>query len=238
MNNDEQQSLGAHRWWQDHVRVGIDQVMTGGEQKNNHAPVSFPPQRRRCDWCPLNDPLYVSYHDQEWGVPVRNGQHLFEMLCLEGAQAGLSWQVIMRKRAHYRRALLGFHPERLSHWTEAEVAQALTDPGIVRNRRKIEAVVGNARAVVTHFNGDLDRFGEFLWAFVDGRPVQHSFAAIADVPSQDDRSRALSLSLQKLGFKFVGPTIVYAFMQAVGMVNDHLTVCFRYAETMNSNEQQ
>jgi DNA-3-methyladenine glycosylase I len=205
---------------------------------NTHAPASSRTPQNRCDWCPPDDPLYISYHDQEWGVPVRNGQHLFEMLCLEGAQAGLSWRVILNKRTHYRRVLLGFHPQRLSRWAEAEVTQVLNDSGIVRNRRKIEAVVSNARAVVTHFDGDLDRFAEFLWASVDGRPVQHAFLAAADVPAQDDRIRALSLSLQKLGFKFVGPTIVYAFMQAVGMVNDHLTGCFRYAEILNSSERQ
>jgi DNA-3-methyladenine glycosylase I len=200
---------------------------------NGHEPQhggGAPGQKRRCDWCPLDDPLYVKYHDEEWGVPVRNGQHLFEMLCLEGAQAGLSWRVILRKRANYRSALLGFRPQHLSLWTGAEIAHVLTNPGIVRNRRKIEGVVSNARAVVTHFDGNLDRFSEYLWAFVDGKPIQHEFLTAADVPAQDSRSRALSVSLQKLGFKFVGPTIVYAFMQAVGMVNDHLTPCFRWAE--------
>ncbi|HEY0792273.1 MAG TPA: DNA-3-methyladenine glycosylase I [Chthoniobacterales bacterium] len=195
------------------------------------AGAEVPGRKRRCDWCPPDDPLYVKYHDEEWGVPVRNGRHLFEMLCLEGAQAGLSWRVILHKRSNYRSAFLGFQPERLSSWTEADVARALTNPGIVRNRRKVEAVVGNARAVVTHFNGDLDRFAECLWTFVDGKPIQHGFVTAADVPAEDSHSRALSAALQKLGFKFVGPTIVYAFMQAVGMVNDHLTGCFRHAET-------
>ena len=176
----------------------------------------------RCGWCG-NDPLYISYHDTEWGVPERDGRALWEKLILDGFQAGLSWITILRKRENFRAAFAGFQPEVIAEWGEAEVQRCLADPGIVRHRGKIEATIGNARAyleIAEHRD-----FADYLWAYVDGRPVQNRFATLAEVPAQTDLSRQISKDLGKQGFRFVGPTIVYAFMQAMGMVNDHLITC-------------
>ncbi len=179
----------------------------------------------RCPWCGT-DPLYVAYHDAEWGVPERDPRALFETLALEAFQAGLSWIVVLRKREAFRAAFEGFAPERLTAWGEAEVARALADPGIVRHRGKIEATLGNARAWAEIEAAE--GFSPFLWGFVDGAPRRNRFAAPGEVPAETAESRAMSKALKARGFKFCGPTICYAFMQAAGMVNDHLTGCPRH----------
>jgi len=184
--------------------------------------------RRRCTW-PGDDPLYVAYHDEEWGVPVRDDRRLFEKLNLEGAQAGLSWITVLRRREGYRRAFHGFDPVRLAGWGEAEVAARLTDPGIIRNRLKVEAVVKNSRAVLEHF-AEPGSFSDFLWGFVDGEPIHNAWTSTLGLPAETERSRAMSKALKRRGFTFVGPTICYAFMQSMGLVNDHAVGCFRYAE--------
>jgi DNA-3-methyladenine glycosylase I len=182
----------------------------------------------RCSWAGT-DPLYLAYHDQEWGVPVHDDRLLFEFLILEGAQAGLSWLTILRKRPNYRRAFDGFDPARIAAYDDARRAALLADPGIVRNRAKVAAAIDNARAclAVQREFGSLDAF---LWRFVEGRPRINRWTRIEEVPAQSVESRAMSRELARRGFRFVGPTICYAFMQAVGMVNDHTTGCFRHAE--------
>jgi DNA-3-methyladenine glycosylase I len=182
----------------------------------------------RCPWC-RGDALYERYHDEEWGVPVHEDQRLFEMLILEGAQAGLSWRTILRKREHYRQAYAGFDLGRVARFGARDEARLLADPGIVRNRLKVAASIANAKAALTvqRAAGSLDAF---LWDFVDGRPVQHRWRALSEVPARTAVSDAMSKALLERGFKFVGSTICYAFMQAVGMVNDHLVGCPRHAE--------
>jgi DNA-3-methyladenine glycosylase I len=184
--------------------------------------------RSRCAWG-TSDPLYVDYHDREWGVPLHDDRTLFELLCLEGAQAGLAWITILRKREGYRRAFAGFDPARLAAYGEDDIARLLADPGIVRNRAKVGSVVGNARACL-RLADDIGSFADHLWSFVDGRPLQNRWKAMADVPAETDASRAMSRDLKRRGFTFVGPTICYAFMQSAGMVNDHVVACFRHAE--------
>jgi DNA-3-methyladenine glycosylase I len=190
--------------------------------------MSRPDARIRCEWG-TSDPLYVEYHDREWGVPLRDDRMLFELLCLEGAQAGLAWITILRKRDGYRHAFDGFDPRRLAEYRESDVARLLADPGIVRNRAKVNSVIGNAKAHL-RLADDIGSFAEHAWSFVDGRPVQNRWRRMADVPAETDISRALSRDLRERGFTFVGPTIVYAFMQSAGMVNDHVVGCFRHAE--------
>ncbi|MGB0498213.1 MAG: DNA-3-methyladenine glycosylase I [Rubricella sp.] len=180
----------------------------------------------RCPWCGT-DPLYVAYHDEEWGVPERDGRALYEKLMLDGFQAGLSWITILRKRENFRAAFEGFAPERIASWGEGEVARCLADPGIVRHRGKIEAAIGNAQAWL-HIE-EREGFSSWLWAYVDGEPIQNRFSGIADVPAETALSKRISKDLKAEGFRFCGPTIVYAFMQAVGMVNDHLVTCPRHA---------
>jgi DNA-3-methyladenine glycosylase I len=180
----------------------------------------------RCAWCGT-DPLYVAYHDEEWGVPVYDDQKLFEMLILEGAQAGLSWLTILRKRAHYRQVFDNFDLQRVAGYNAARIAELLADPGIVRNRLKVEAAVQNAKAFLA-VQDEFGTFAGYIWRFVDGRPIQNSRQSLAGIPAQTAESQAMSRDLVQRGFKFVGPTICYAFMQAVGMVNDHTVDCFRY----------
>jgi DNA-3-methyladenine glycosylase I len=182
----------------------------------------------RCGWA-LDDPLNRDYHDREWGVPLRDDNALFELLCLEGAQAGLSWITILRKRDGYRRAFAGFDPQTLAGWGEAEAARLLADPGIVRNRAKIASVLANARACLS-LTDEKGSFSDYLWSFVGGSPVQNRWQSMGDLPAETDASRTMSRDLKRRGFNFVGPTIVYAFMQSAGMVNDHVISCFRYAE--------
>jgi DNA-3-methyladenine glycosylase I len=184
--------------------------------------------KSRCEWCG-SDPLYVSYHDAEWGVPVHGDQRLFETLILQGAQAGLSWFTILRKREDYRRAFDRFQVKSVAAYTERDVQRLSNDPGIVRNRLKIEAAVRNARAVVEiqEKYGSLD---DFIWRYVDHTPRQNAWESISQLPARTEQSDRMSSDLKKLGLSFVGPTICYAFMQAVGMVNDHTVDCYRYQE--------
>jgi DNA-3-methyladenine glycosylase I len=181
--------------------------------------------RRRCPWC-LGSDLYRRYHDDEWGVPVHDDRRLFEFLLLEGAQAGLSWSTILAKRGNYRRALAGFDPAKVARYGARDAKRLMGDAGIVRNRLKIESTITNARAFL-EVRREFGTFDAYLWAFVGGRPVQNRRRSMKDVPARSDASDALSKDLKRRGFRFVGSTIVYAFMQAVGMVNDHLTTCFR-----------
>jgi len=183
---------------------------------------------KRCTWAG-EDPLMRRYHDEQWGVPVHDDRLLFEMLTLEGAQAGLSWSTILNKRENYRKALAGFDPAKVGRFTAKDRARLLRDEGIVRNRAKVESVVKNARAF-GEVQAEFGSFDRYLWAYVDGAPVDGRRGTLRDVPAKTDLAEALSKDLKRRGFNFVGPTIVYAFLQAVGVVNDHLTTCFRYRE--------
>ncbi len=182
----------------------------------------------RCPWCEGFD-LYREYHDTEWGVPLRDDRALFELLILEGAQAGLSWATILKKRENYRRVFDGFNLERIANYDENKIAALLADPGIVRNRAKIAAAIGNARAYLALCSQGRT-FGDFVWQFVEGQPIRNRWASLNDVPARTPQSDAMSRALSKAGFKFVGSTICYAFMQAAGMVNDHLITCPRHDE--------
>jgi DNA-3-methyladenine glycosylase I len=184
--------------------------------------------RKRC-WWPGDDPLYLAYHDGEWGVPLREDRALFELLVLEGFQAGLSWITILRKREAFRRAFDGFDPERMACFGPARVGKLLADAGIVRHRGKIEGAVANARALL-RLRDDGQPFAKFTWSFVGGATIVNRFGARAEVPAETEQSRALSKALRGHGFAFVGPTICYAFMQSAGMVNDHLVGCYRHRE--------
>jgi DNA-3-methyladenine glycosylase I len=184
--------------------------------------------KARCAWAG-NDPLVIVYHDQEWGVPLHDDQRLFEFLILEGAQAGLSWVTILRKRENYRQAFADFDPIKVAQFDQAEKQQLLRDPGIIRNRLKIEAAITNAQAFLKA-QEEFGSFDAYIWRFVSGNPIQNRWSTLSELPAQTSESEAMSKDLKKRGFKFVGPTICYAFMQAVGMVNDHTTDCFRYYE--------
>ena len=185
-------------------------------------------ERKRCGWCGT-DELYVAYHDDEWGVPVRDDRTLFEFLILEGAQAGLSWSTILNKRKGYRRLYDAFDPEVVARYDDAKLAGLLTDPAIVRNRAKVAASIGNARAFLD-VRTEFGSFADYIWRFVDGRPIQNVWKTLAEIPAKTPLAETISKDLKKRGFKFVGPTIVYAHMQATGMVNDHIVSCFRHAE--------
>jgi DNA-3-methyladenine glycosylase I len=180
----------------------------------------------RCGWAG-DDRMMISYHDEEWGVPVRDDRKLFEFLVLEGAQAGLSWRTVLSKREGYRRAYQGFDPERVARYGDKEVARLLSDPGIIRNRAKVASAVGNARLVIAA-RDEFGSFGAYLWRFVGNRPIVNRFRTMAELPARSRESDAMSRDLSRRGFRFVGPTICYALMQAVGMVNDHLVTCFRH----------
>ena len=182
----------------------------------------------RCGWVPEGDALYEAYHDAEWGVPERDDRALFEKLILDGFQAGLSWRTILGKRDAFRAAFDGFEPERMARYTERDVERLLGDAGIVRSRAKIEAAIGNARAYLDVM--DQEGFAVWLWGFYDGAPRVNAWSSFAEVPAQTETSAAMSKALKARGFKFCGPVIVYAFAQATGMVNDHVTGCFRHAE--------
>jgi DNA-3-methyladenine glycosylase I len=183
---------------------------------------------RRCPW-PADDALLLEYHDREWGVPLRDDVALFGKLVLDGFQAGLSWSLILRKRAAFLRAFDGFDPERLARYGAPQVRRLLADPGIVRNRQKVHAAIGNARAYLALRDAGVS-FGELLWSFVGGVPKVNRWRTLGQLPAETPESRALSAALYGHGFRFVGPTICYAFMQAVGMVNDHLVTCRRHRE--------
>jgi DNA-3-methyladenine glycosylase I len=179
----------------------------------------------RCGWAGT-DPLYQRYHDEEWGVPLHDDRHLFEMLILEGAQAGLAWITILRKREAYRRAFEGFDPARVAAFDEARLQALLQDPGLVRNRLKLASAVGNAKAFLA-VQAEFGSFDAYLWGFVGGAPRVNAWKGLAEVPAVTPEAEALSRDLKRRGFRFVGPTIVYAFMQAVGMVDDHVAGCWR-----------
>ncbi len=182
----------------------------------------------RCEWCG-SDPVYVAYHDDEWGVPVHDDRLLFEFLILEGAQAGLSWLTILKKRENYRKAFHAFDCERIAKYTEADATRLLADSGIVRNRLKIESAIKNARGALD-IQKDFGSLDAYLWRYVDGIPRQNAPKSMAELPAKTELSNMMSKDLKKRGFNFVGSTICYAFMQAVGIVNDHTTDCFRYSE--------
>ena len=184
--------------------------------------------KERCEWAG-SDPLMVEYHDKEWGVPVHDDQKLFEFLILEGAQAGLSWTTVLRKRESYRNAFDGFDVRKIAEYGDATVSQLLADPGIIRNRLKVNAAIENARAFMA-VQQEFGSFDSYQWAFVGGNPKKNAWKALSELPAKTPESEAMSKELRARGFKFVGPTICYAHMQAVGMVNDHLVGCFRYDE--------
>ena len=181
---------------------------------------------QRCQWVPLDDPAYLAYHDEEWGVPVHDQRRLFEMLTLEGAQAGLSWRTILYKREGYRKAFAGFDVGAVARFTPAKIDLLMADESIVRNRLKIESTIANARAIsALHMTLD-----ELLWSFVDGVPKVNAWRDMTEIPAETPESEAMSTELKRRGFRFVGPTVCYAFMQATGLANDHVTTCFRYGE--------
>ncbi len=188
-------------------------------------PTTPDPSLLRCGWA-TGDPLYLAYHDEEWGVPVHDDRRLFEMLILEGAQAGLSWLTILKRREGYRRAFHGFDPEKIAHYGEKDVARLLTDSGIIRNRAKVEATIKNAQAYLDLIEktGSLDAF---LWSLVGGKPRINHWKTLKEIPPETPESKAMSKELKRRGFGFVGSTICYAFMQAVGMVDDHVLTCFK-----------
>ncbi len=188
---------------------------------------------QRCPWLDLDKPDYVAYHDREWGVPVHDDRKHFEFLTLESAQAGLSWYTVLRKRTNYRNAFAKFDPAKVARFSATKVEQMLQDPGLIRNRRKISAAVENAR----HFLAVQDEFGSFsayIWRFVDGEPIVNEFRTLADLPAISRESDALSKDLKSRGFKFIGSTVIYAHMQATGMVNDHVLDCFRRRQILNA----
>ena len=182
----------------------------------------------RCSWAEGN-PLMCSYHDTEWGVPLHDDQKLFEFLVLEGAQAGLSWDTILRKREHYRQAFDNFDAAAVARYTDRDIERLLGNAGIVRNRRKIESAITNARGFLA-VQEEFGSFDAYIWRFVGGKPIRNTFVQLAEIPASSPEAEAMSKDLRKRGFSFVGPTICYAHMQATGMVNDHLVTCFRHAE--------
>ena len=184
---------------------------------------------KRCGWVPLGVPEYVAYHDEEWGAPIRDDRHLFELLTLEGAQAGLSWLTILRKREGYRQAFEDFDAAKVARYTPKRVERLLADPSIVRNRLKVESTVNNAQRIL-----ELDvSLSELLWAFVDDEPMVNRFRTLGEIPAETAESKAMSKELKRRGFRFVGPTVCYALMQSAGLVNDHTVDCFRYREVQS-----
>ena len=191
--------------------------------------------KNRCNWCG-SDPLYIAYHDDEWGIPIHDDRLLFEFLILEGAQAGLSWLTILKKRENYRKAFHGFDYDRIANYTETDVRRLLADSGIVRNRLKIGSAIKNARGVI-NIQEEFGSLDSYLWRYVGGIPKQNEWKSMAELPVNTEISDMMSKDLKKRGFNFVGSTICYAFMQAVGMVNDHTTDCFRHEEIKQLAQQ-
>ena len=187
---------------------------------------------KRCSWVDMDDPLLIEYHDREWGVPVHSDRKHFEVLVLSGAQAGLNWSLVLKKREGYRRAFDGFDPEKVARYSEREVRTLLADPQIIRNRMKIEAAVRNARAVLK-IQEEFGGFDSYCWRFVGGTPILGHWKATRQIPARSPESEALSKDLKQRGFSFVGPTVAYAYMQAAGLVNDQLVSCFRYKELLS-----
>lgn len=190
------------------------------------------PTKKRCDWC-LKFDDYIRYHDEEWGMPVHNDRIHFEFLILEGAQAGLSWSTILKKREGYRKAFADFDPEKVARFTSSRIEKILLDPGIIRNRLKVLAAVNNARCFI-EVQREFGSFDAYIWQFVEGKPIVNSWDSLKEVPATSAESDALSKDLKRRGFKFVGSTVIYAHMQACGLVNDHLTECWRYYEVMKN----
>ena len=184
---------------------------------------------RRCEWADGDDPSMTAYHDEEWGVPSHDDHHLFELLTLEGAQAGLSWKTILHKREGYRSAFQRFDPARVARFNARKIEALLGDPAIVRNRLKVESTVNNARRIL-EVQKEFGTFDAYIWQFVDGVPLVARRRHLRDLPSETDESKAMSRDLKRRGFRFIGPTVCYSFMQAAGLVNDHVTTCFRYSE--------
>ena len=187
--------------------------------------------KRRCPWANPDDPLYLAYHDTEWGVPVHDDRKLFEFLVLEGAQAGLSWRTILNRRENYRKAFAGFDPVKVAAFDGRTVKKLLDDPGIIRNRRKIESAISNAKLVL-EVQEEHGSFDTYLWSFVGGKPIQNRWKNPGQIPVKTPEAESMSADLVKRGFKFVGPTICYAYMQAAGMVNDHVVDCYRHREIL------
>ena len=186
-------------------------------------------RKKRCDWAPLENPLYVKYHDEEWGVPIRDDRMLFEFLLLEGFQAGLSWITILKKRVNFRQAFDNFDAKKIARYDEKKIEELMQNNGIVRNRRKIEAAVVNAKAFF-EVQKEFGSFSDYIWSFVNGKPVVNKWKRMGEIPANTELSDEISKDLKNRGFKFVGSTIIYAYMQAIGMVNDHTVDCFRYEE--------
>ena len=184
--------------------------------------------RSRCPWC-KTDARYVDYHDHEWGVPVHDDRKLFEFILLEGAQAGLSWITILKKRENFRRAFANFDPQKVARFGESDIERLMNDTGIIRNRLKINAAIGNARAFL-EVQSEFGSFDDYIWGFVDGQPIMNRFKTLSEVPAETPLSQTISKDLKRRGFRFVGPVIVYSHMQATGMVNDHLVDCYRWQE--------
>lgn len=191
---------------------------------------------KRCDWAANASSLDIQYHDEQWGVPVHDDTLLFEMLVLEGAQAGLSWSTILKKRDGYREAFANFDAATVAQYSDAQIEALLQNPDIVRNRLKVTAAVTNARCFLD-VQEEFGSFDAYIWSFVDGHPVNNAWKTMADIPAQTPASEAMSKALKKRGFRFVGPTICYAFMQATGMVNDHIVSCFRYPEIVALHQE-
>jgi DNA-3-methyladenine glycosylase I len=185
--------------------------------------------KRRCDWAVTGDPQYVAYHDEEWGTPSHDDRHLFELLTLEGAQAGLSWATILHKREGYLSAFADFDPARVARFDRRRIERLLRDTAIVRNRLKVESTVNNARRVL-EVQDDVGSFDAYVWQFVGGAPIVRRWKEVGEIPAETAQSKAMSKDMKRRGFRFVGPTVCYAFMQAAGLVNDHVTTCFRYRE--------
>ena len=182
---------------------------------------------KRCAWCPSDDELYCCYHDEEWGVPVHNDRKLFEMLVLEGMQAGLSWITILKKRENYRKTLDNFNYKKIARYTDKKINELLKNEGIIRNRLKVLSIIQNAK-VFLEIQKEFDSFDNYIWGFVNGKPINNKINSIKEIPAKTELSEKISKDLKKRGMNFVGPTIVYSFMQAVGIVNDHEVSCFRY----------
>lgn len=203
--------------------------MTGKPLQTRSKPDGAPSDRSRCAWLILDDPLYVQYHDSEWGVPEWDDRALFELLVLEGFQAGLSWRTVLHKRAHFRQVFADFEPARVAVISDSRIKQLLADPGIIRNQLKIRAAIGNAQRFI-ELQEARGSFSEYLWSFVAGEQQVNNWADPADVPARTHLSSEISADLRARGFKFVGPTIIYAYLQAAGVVQDHLITCYRHAE--------
>lgn len=196
------------------------------EMKKNKTPSEAASQQRRCDWC-SEDPVYIQYHDNEWGIPCRDEVKLFEMLLLEGAQAGLSWITVLKKRDHYRKVFDDFNPKLIATYSEAKVSKLLDDPGIIRNKLKIQAFIENAKTYLRLKEQDFC-LSDYLWSYVNHNPIRNNYKSMKELPSKTDLSDTISKDLKKKGFKFVGSVTIYAYMQAIGMVNDHLQHCWKY----------